>query len=66
MTRASLIGALILALPAMAAAWLMLWRRHRPVFFFAAALIVMGVGYLASTGAADDVARKMAPALVGH
>lgn len=64
MTRASLIGALFLALPALAAAWLMLWRKHRPVFWLAAALILVGVGYLVATGAAEDVARKLAPALV--
>lgn len=65
MTRASLIGAVILALPALVAAWLMLWRRHRPVFYFAAVMILVGVGYLAATGAADDIAHKMAPSLVG-
>lgn len=65
MSRASLIGALLLALPALAAAWIMLWRKQRQVFFFAAALILVGVGYLVATGAAEDVARKMAPALAG-
>lgn len=65
MTRASLIGALFLALPALAAAWLMLWRKHRQVFFLAAALILIGVGYLVATGAAEDVARKIAPAVAG-
>lgn len=65
MTQASLIGALLLALPALAAAWIMLWRKHRQIFFFAAVLILVGVGYLVATGAAEDVARKMAPAWAG-
>lgn len=65
MTRAALIGALILALPALASAWLMLWRKQRPAFWFAAALIAVGVGYLVATGAAEDVARKLAPAVAG-
>lgn len=65
MHRATLIGALILGLPALAAAWLMLWRRYRPVFWFAAAMIGLGVGYLSATGAAGDIAVKLAPALAG-
>lgn len=65
MTQASIVGALLLALPALAASWMMLWRRQRPVFFMTAALILVGVGYLVATGAAEDVARKLAPAIAG-
>lgn len=59
-----IVGAVILALPALAAAWLLLWRKQRPVFWFAAAMTVVGVGYLAATGATDDIARKLAPNLI--
>jgi hypothetical protein len=59
-----LLGALIVALPALAAAWAVL-RRQRPLFLFAAALIVVGTGYLAATGATDDIARAVMPGIAG-
>lgn len=62
--NANLVGALILAIPALAIAWAVLWRRQRPVFWFAAAMIVLGVGYLWTTGAAGDIGRRWAPGLV--
>jgi hypothetical protein len=65
MTRASLIGALMLVLPALAAAWLMLWQRYRQVFWLATALILVGVGYLVATGAADDIGYRLAPTFTG-
>jgi dipeptide/tripeptide permease len=49
------LGALIVGVPAMLIAYLALWRRQRPVFWFALALIVVGVGYLAATGATADI-----------
>lgn len=57
MLSPTLFGAFILGLPAIVIAWAVLWRRSRPVFFFALVLILVGLGYLMSTGAADDVAR---------
>ena len=61
---AYVLGAIVLALPALAVAWLFLWKRHMPVFWFAVALILVGVGYLTSTGASGDIGRKIAPNLV--
>jgi hypothetical protein len=49
-------GALIAGLPAVLIAYLALWRRHRPAFWLALALIVVGLGYLASSGALADIA----------
>ncbi|HEX9881215.1 MAG TPA: hypothetical protein VGA65_01785 [Hyphomicrobium sp.] len=51
------VGAFIVALPAVVLAILLFWRRLRPVFWFALALIVVGVGYLVSTGATADIAH---------
>lgn len=64
MTTAQVLGAFIVALPSLVLAWAVLWRRHRPVFFFAVALIVVGVGYLTATGASEEIARRFAPNLV--
>lgn len=61
---ANLVGALILAVPALAVAWVLLWRRQRPVFMFAVAMILLGVGYLWATGAAGDIGRRWVPSLV--
>lgn len=61
--NANLVGSLILALPALALAFAFLWRRNRPVFWFAAAMILLGVGYLWATGAAGDIGRRWAPGL---
>jgi len=61
---AEIAGALILAVPALIAAWIVLRRQGRAVFLFAAALIVAGVGYLTLTGATADIARGLLPGLV--
>lgn len=53
------IGALIVAVPASFIATLLFWRRMRPVFWFALALIVVGVGYLVATGATADIAQAV-------
>ena len=54
-------GAAIVAIPLLMLAWAALWRRARPVFWFALALIVVGTGYLTATGATDDIARRIVP-----
>lgn len=59
MFSAKMLGVLILGVPALVVAWLLLWRNNRPVFFFALALILVGLGYLASTGATDDIANAV-------
>jgi dipeptide/tripeptide permease len=61
---AKLAGAVILGLPLIVVAWIALWRRLRPVFWFALALIVVAVGYLMATGAADDIASSVLPGSV--
>ncbi|MEZ5773151.1 MAG: hypothetical protein R3D33_00120 [Hyphomicrobiaceae bacterium] len=49
------LGALIVGLPVLAVARLMLWPRNRAVFFFTVALLAVGLGYLAVTGALSDI-----------
>lgn len=57
-----LVAAAIVALPMMLAAWLALRRQPRPILWFTLACIVVGTGYLSSTGATDDIARLLIPA----
>lgn len=54
-----LAGPALVAVPLLVVAWVLLWRRSRPVFWFALALIVVGTGYLTATGATDDIARAV-------
>jgi drug/metabolite transporter (DMT)-like permease len=61
MVPAKIAGAAILGVPLMVLAWAVLWRRQRPAFWFALALIVVGLGYLMATGATDDIARRIVP-----
>ncbi len=56
MISPTIVGALILGIPAAIIAYLALWRRNRPVFWFALALVAVGLGYLDFSGALDDVA----------
>jgi hypothetical protein len=60
-----LYGAVILGLPLVIVAWALLWRRQRPIFWFALALIAVALGYLMATGATDDIARRLIPDFVG-
>lgn len=59
--NADILGSLIITIPAFAMAFAFLWRRQRPIFWFAAAMILLGVGYLNATGAAGDIGRRWAP-----
>lgn len=61
MISAKLAGAVILGVPLILIAWVLLRRQARAVFLFALALIVVGLGYLAATGATDDIARSILP-----
>jgi hypothetical protein len=61
MISARLAGAVILGVPLIVLAGAALWRRQRPVFWFALALILVGLGYLMATGATDDIARRVVP-----
>ena len=61
MIPAKIAGAVILGVPLVAVAWAALWRRQRPVFWFALALILVALGYPMATGATDDIARGIVP-----
>ena len=61
---AKIAGAIILGVPLLVAAWAVLWRSNRAVFWFALALIAVSLGYLMATGATDDIARRIVPQLV--
>jgi dipeptide/tripeptide permease len=64
MIPTSIAGAIILGVPLAVAAWVLLRQQPRPVFWFALALIAVGLGYLIATGAADVIARGIVPAPV--
>jgi hypothetical protein len=64
MIPAEVAGALILAVPALLAAWIVLRRQGIAIFLFAAAMILVGVGYLTITGATADIARGLLPGLL--
>jgi len=65
MLTPQLAGALILGLPLVIVAWALLWRRMRPVFWFALVLIAVALGYLMATGATNDIANWLIPDLAG-
>jgi len=52
-----LLGGLIVGVPAIIVAYFALWRRQRPVFWFAVALILVGIGYLVAVGTTADIAN---------
>jgi dipeptide/tripeptide permease len=52
----TLLGCLIMGLPAVLLAWIAL-RRERAIFWFACALILVGLGYLATTPTPVGVAK---------
>jgi dipeptide/tripeptide permease len=62
MIPANIAGAIILGVPVILTAWMILRRQPRPVFWFALALILVGLGYLMATEATDDIARSIMPA----
>jgi dipeptide/tripeptide permease len=64
MNPAKLAGAVILGVPLIVTAWALLRQQPRPIFWFALALILVGLGYLMATGATDDIARSIVPAPV--
>ena len=52
----TLLGCLIMAVPAVLLAWIA-FRRERALFWFAVALIVVGLGYLATTPTPEGIAK---------
>jgi hypothetical protein len=61
--NANIAGSMILGLPALVVAWFFLWKKHRPIFWFACVMILVGLGYLWATGAAGDIGRRVAPGM---
>ena len=61
----AVLGALVLGIPAVIVAYIMLFWRRRPVFWFALALIAVGLGYLTSTGALAEIGAYVADAFPG-
>ncbi len=59
MISPAILGALIVGVPAVIIAYLVLFRAPRAVLWFAFALIAVGLGYLASTGALTDIANAV-------
>lgn len=57
MISPTVLGALILGVPAIIIAYFALWSRNRPIFWFALALVAVGLGYLDFSGALDDIAN---------
>ena len=49
------IGALAIALPTLVIAYVAFFWRRRPIFWFVVALLAVGLGYLASTGALHEI-----------
>lgn len=66
MSTEALVGALILTLVPIWIAAVLLARLPRPLFWFACALIAVGVGYLLATGAAEDIARTVRQFMSGY
>lgn len=62
---ATIVGALVLGVPLVLGAAAFLWRRNRPVFWFAVALIVVSLGYLMASGAANDIGNRVIPQIPG-
>lgn len=64
MTLATLIGSVALAVPLLIVFWF-LFRRQRAIWWFSCALLVVGMGYLATTGAAHDIGQRLVPKYAG-
>ena len=64
MTIATVIGLAAIALPLLIVFWLVFARR-RAIWWFACALLLVGLGYLAATGAAHDIGQRLVPMLAG-
>jgi hypothetical protein len=54
----TILGLLLLGLPPILLAWIAL-RKQKPVFYFAVALILVGLGYLATTPTPVGLARAV-------
>jgi len=61
LTNPDLAGAIILGVPLLVAALVILRQQPRAILLFAVALLVVGLGYLATVGATGDIARRVMP-----
>ncbi len=59
MTLATIVGCIFIAAPTILLAWFLLRRRARLLFYFAWAMVIVQLGYLVTTGAAEDIGRKV-------
>lgn len=57
----TVLGCLIMVVPTVLLAWIA-FRRERAVFWFAVALILVGIGYLATTPTPETLAKVV----LGH
>lgn len=55
----TLAGVAAIGIPALIVLWLVLRRQARAIFLFGVALLLVGLGYIAGTGAAADVGRAV-------
>jgi hypothetical protein len=55
MISPELIAALTIAVPSIFVAYVAFFFRRRPIFWFVVALVLVGLGYLYSTGALHDI-----------
>ena len=55
MISPTVIGALVLGVPAVFIAYVAFFWRRRPIFWFVVALVLVGLGYLGSTGALREI-----------
>jgi len=58
-TFATAVGCLFIAAPTILLAWFLLRRKARLLFYFAWAMVIVQLGYLISTGAAEDIGKKV-------
>ena len=59
MSRATIAGLLAIGGPLCALALYVFWRRQKQIVAFSFALLTVALGYLAITGAAADIGRKL-------
>jgi hypothetical protein len=65
MLTPAVLGALVLGLPAIFVAYIAFWWRRRPIFWLILALVVVGLGYLGSTGALFDIGASIGEVVPG-
>jgi hypothetical protein len=61
----SLVGALVIGVPAYVALWLILRKQARAIFYFGVVLLAVGVGYLSATGATADIGKRVMSMTMG-